>query len=108
MKAMKGMRNFARSKSATTPLSVAELESEMMRLLMRQLQQIIEAAELVHQLEGRGMDRVAAEIAEEIGVLFQHHDIDAGARQQQPGHHPGRPTARHAASHRHSLHGISP
>ena len=29
------------------------------------------------------MDRVAAEIAQEIGVLLQHDDIDAGAREQE-------------------------
>jgi hypothetical protein len=33
----------------------------------------------VHQFQGRGMDGVAAEVAKEIGVLFQHHDIHAGA-----------------------------
>jgi hypothetical protein len=39
------------------------------------------------------MDRVAAEVAEEVGVLLQHHDIDAGASEQKPEHHPGRPAA---------------
>ena len=33
------------------------------------------------------MNRVAAEIAEEIGVLFQHHDLDASAREQKSEHH---------------------
>ncbi|MNU07013.1 hypothetical protein D3C72_2524180 [compost metagenome] len=35
------------------------------------------------------MDGVAAEIAQEVGVLFQDGDADAGARQQEPEHHPG-------------------
>ncbi len=35
------------------------------------------------------MDRVAAEIAEEVGVLLQHDDVDAGARQQVSEHHAG-------------------
>ena len=46
------------------------------------------------------MNRVAAEIAQEIGVLLQHHDVDAGARQQQSEHHPGGATARDAALRR--------
>jgi hypothetical protein len=39
------------------------------------------------------VDRVAAEIAEEIGVLLKHPNVAAGAGEQQPGHHPGRPAA---------------
>jgi hypothetical protein len=33
------------------------------------------------------MNRVASEIAEEISVLLQHHDLNAGARQQESQHH---------------------
>jgi hypothetical protein len=29
----------------------------------------------MHQLKGRGMNRVAAEIAQEVRVLFQHHNV---------------------------------
>jgi hypothetical protein len=39
------------------------------------------------------MDGVAAEIAEEVGVLLQHDRVDAGARQQEAGHHSGGPAA---------------
>jgi hypothetical protein len=39
------------------------------------------------------MDRVAAKIAEEVGVFFQHRDIDAGAREQEAEHHAGRTAA---------------
>ncbi len=39
------------------------------------------------------MERVPAEIPEEIGMLLQHHDGDPGAREQQPQHHTGRATA---------------
>ena len=62
---------------------VADLPGELAHLLMRALEEIVEDAELVHDLERRGMDGVAAEIAQEIGVLLQHHDIDAGAGQQK-------------------------
>src|SRR5262249_45090590 len=57
-----------------------------------------EQTELVHQLQRRGMDGVAAEIAEEVGVLLEHDDVDAGARQQEAEHEPARPTADDAAT----------
>ena len=43
------------------------------------------------------MDRVAAEVAQEVGVLLQHDDVDAGAREQEAEHHAGRPAAGDAA-----------
>ena len=69
---------------------VADLTRERAHLLMRALEEIVENAELVHDLQRRGMDGVAAEIAQEVGVLLQHHDIDAGAGQQKAQHHAGR------------------
>ena len=47
-----------------------------------------EQAELGEDFHGRGVDGVAAEIAEEVGVLLDHFDGDPGAGEQQPGHHP--------------------
>jgi hypothetical protein len=44
------------------------------------------------------VNRVAAEIAEEIGVFFEHNDIHARASQQKTGDHPGRASARDAAT----------
>ena len=70
-------------KSARIDALVADLTRELAHLLMRALEEIVEHAELVHDLERRGMDGVAAEVAQEIGVLLQHHDIDAGAGQQE-------------------------
>ena len=49
---------------------------------MRQLQEIIDEAELMHDLKRRRVDGVAAEIAEEVSVLFKNDDTDSGARQQ--------------------------
>ena len=43
------------------------------------------------------MHGVAAEVAQEVLVLFQHHHGHAGTRQQEAEHHPGRPAARNAA-----------
>src|SRR5258705_942 len=39
------------------------------------------------------MDGVAAEIAEEIGVLFQDNHFNAGAGEKKTKHHAGRSTA---------------
>src|SRR5437773_2319184 len=61
-------------------------------------------ADLVHDLEGGGMDRVAAEVAQEVGVLLQHDHVDAGARQEQAEHHPGRAAAGDAAACRERPH----
>ena len=43
------------------------------------------------------MDGVAAEIPQEIRVLFQHDDRHTGAGQQESEHHPGRAAADDAA-----------
>ena len=43
------------------------------------------------------MHDIAAEIAQEVGVLFENGDSDAGARQQKAEHHAGRPAAGNAA-----------
>ena len=37
------------------------------------------------------MDGVAAEVAQEVGVLLQHDHIDAGTGEQEAEHHPGGP-----------------
>jgi hypothetical protein len=42
------------------------------------------------------MDGVAAEVAQEVGMLLKHHDIDAGA-EQKPTHHAGRAATRNHA-----------
>src|SRR2546427_7180322 len=44
------------------------------------------------------MDGVAAEVAKEIGVLLQHHHLDAGTGKQIPQHHAGRAASGDATS----------
>ena len=39
------------------------------------------------------MNRITAKIAIEIRMLFQHDDIDSGAREKKARHHSGRATA---------------
>ncbi len=82
---------------------VADLAFEFAGFVMGAPEKILEQAELVHQLEGRGMDRIAAEIAEEVGVLLEDEDADAGARQKEAQHHAGRAAARDGAA---DLHGF--
>ena len=64
---------------------------------MRALQKRLEQPELVHDLERRRMDRIAAKVAQKIAVLLEQDDAHAGARQQHRRHHPGRTTADDAA-----------
>src|SRR3546814_9577414 len=49
-------------------------------------EQLTQQPEFVEELERRGMDRVAPEIAEEIGVLFEHDRLDPGARERSEEH----------------------
>ena len=60
---------------------------------------VVKQPKLVHHLERRGMDRVAAKIAQEVGMLLEHRDVDAGAREQKAEHHAGRPAVDDAAAH---------
>jgi len=66
-------------------------------LLMALDEKLVEKAELVHQLEGGGMDGVAAEVAEEVGVFLEDGDVDAGAREEEAEHHAGGASADDAA-----------
>ena len=80
-------------KSRERHVVIADLAGEHAQLLMRPLEEVVEQPELIHDLERRGMDGVAAEVAEEIGVLLQHDDLDAGAGEQEAEHHAGRSAA---------------
>ena len=82
----------------------ADDPGQLADLRVRQRQERLEQAELVHDLERGGMDRIAAEVAQEVGVLLEHDDLHARPRQQQAEHHPGRPAARDAAARRERRH----
>ena len=47
----------------------------------------LEEAELVEKFESGGMDGVAAEVAEEVFVLFEDSDVDALAGEEEAEHH---------------------
>ena len=76
---------------------VADLHGQMVGLRMGEREEFIEQAELVHQLKGRRVYSIAAEIADEVSVLFQHCDINACTRKQKAEHHSGRTAADDAA-----------
>src|SRR6266851_8522788 len=77
---------------------IAELRAEHARFLMRQLQKVIEDTQFVHHFERRRMNRVAAEVAQKIGVLLEDENVDAGPREQKREHHPGGSAARDTAA----------
>src|SRR5262245_49264216 len=70
-------------------LLVVELDLHPAQFLMRQSQDLIEHPQFAHQLQSGGMDGVAAEIAEEVPVLFKDYHLNAGAGEHQPKHHSG-------------------
>ena len=66
-----------------------ELHGRAVEAALRQRGEARAEAELVEQGQGGGVHGVAAEVAQEVGVLLQHRDLDAGPRQQQAEHHAG-------------------
>src|SRR5438874_9807098 len=50
---------------------------------------------------------VASKVAQKIGVLFQHQNINTRAGKQRTKHHAGRPSAHHAATYVNLFHKAS-
>jgi len=53
------------------------------------LEKLVEETELIEDFECGGMDGVAAEVAEEVGVFFKNCDSDALAREKVAEHDSG-------------------
>src|SRR5215475_9031801 len=68
-----------------------------MRLGVRALQEFFVETELVQDFQGRGVNSIAAEIAQEVDMLLEHQHAHAGARQQESRHHSCRSAAHDAA-----------
>jgi hypothetical protein len=51
----------------------------------------------VHHLERGGVDRVAAEVAQEVAVLLQDDDINAHTSEKEAEHYAGWPSTGDAA-----------
>jgi len=72
-------RGMARSMAAEMHSGFSNLRRNTFDFLVWPLQELVENAELVHDLERRRMDSVAPEIAQEITMFFEYRDIDASA-----------------------------
>ena len=73
-------------------------------LLVRQRKELLQQTEILHDLRSRRMHRIAAEVAQEILVFFEHDRIHAGPRHQISEHHAGGTAAHHAALCSHLAH----
>src|SRR5262249_15196880 len=65
---------------------------------MRALQKLLKQAQLMHGFKSRGMDRVAAEVAQEVRMLFENRNIDSGSCKQKAKHHASGTSSRDTAS----------
>jgi hypothetical protein len=74
-------------------LLVGDTSRQLPYLIVRPFKELLKQPELAKELKSRGMNCVAAKIAEEVGVLLEHQNTAPSASKQQPRHHPGRPTA---------------
>ena len=70
--AMNGQRIGRRLKSAIGSDESPNCAFSSLTFWCGSAQEFLEQAELVQQLERRGVDRVAAEVAQEVAVLLQH------------------------------------
>jgi len=70
--------------------AVAKVRFNSTQFVMRLAKQVFEQAQLVHDLQRRRMNGVAAKIAKKIFVLLKDGHFHAGARQKKSQHHAGR------------------
>jgi hypothetical protein len=72
---------------------LADFGGDCFDLVMRTRKQAVQQAEPVEHVQRRRMDGVAAKIAQEILVLFENDDVDAGTRQKIAADKPCRAAA---------------
>ena len=73
---------------------VANAAVRRSELLVRQLEEVVQQPQLMHDLERGRMHGVAAKIPKEVPVFLKNHDVYASPRDQVSQHH-----ARRAATH---------
>ena len=81
----------------------ADVAGELPYLLVGALEEVLQEPQLVHHLQGRGVDGIAAEVAQEVGVLLQDEDVHPGTSEEEAEHHAGRPAPRDTAADVHRL-----
>lgn len=64
---------------------------------LRQGREPVGQAQVVQEPQCAGMDRVTAEVTQEVPVFLQDGDLHPGPGQQQSEDHPGGPAAHHTA-----------
>jgi hypothetical protein len=79
---------------------LAELAEKLRYLLVRKLKKSVEQPQFIHHLHGRGVNGIAAEITQEVGVFLEHRDRTPGTGQQQSEHQAGGTSANNAAVER--------
>jgi hypothetical protein len=89
-------------------LVAADAHRHLVQLVVRAAQELVEQAQLVHHAQRRWVDRVAAEITQEVGVLLEHDNVHAGPGEQETHHHAGRTAAGDHAIAFHPVHGTIP
>ena len=75
----------------------ADLAADFAQFLVGPCEEVLERAEIVQDLERGRVDGVAAEVAEEVAVLFDDDDGDACSGEEHAEHHPGGTAADDAA-----------
>ena len=76
---------------ADRPFAPGDPQLGVVDLVVRALQEPLEHPELVEDLHGRGVYRVAAEIAEEVGVLLEHQTLQPARANSSPAIIPAGP-----------------
>jgi hypothetical protein len=77
------------SKVANRNCVLADLPCDLSYFLVRSFQEFFQNTQFMHDLESGRMNSVAAEITQEVGMLFKHKYVHADARKQQSQHHAG-------------------
>jgi hypothetical protein len=67
----------------------ADREEDFLHPAVRQRGEPLSETQLVEQFQRRGVDGVAAEVAQEVRMLLQHRDLSARSGEQEPQHHAG-------------------
>ncbi len=86
-------RRIQMAELADRQISASHGDSCLRQSAMGPFQEPVQHAQLVEDFHGRGVDRVAPEIAKEIPMLFNHQDRNARSGQQQASHHSSRTPA---------------
>ena len=101
----KGCGGFEVGEVCEGELGAADEEAEAVDLLMGDAQELVEEAKLVEDVEGRGVDSIATEVAEEVLVLFEDGDVDSDAGEEEAEDDAGGASADDAAGRAKRLRG---